>query len=160
MMKKITLLFLFTCYFLWVKWSCICLFKYFFFYFPSFLYVFWLLIWYINIIKEIKPVNPKGNQPWIFNGRTDVEAPVLWPLDVKSQLIGKDPDAGKDWGQEEKGAAEEELVGWHHWPSENHVFSEKIYLIRSESCRSQVGRQVDQILKFMLWSIIRPQVNN
>ena len=114
MMKKITLLFLFTCYFLWVKWSCICLFKYFFFYFPSFLYVFWLLIWYINIIKEIKPVNPKGNQPWIFKGRTDVEAPVLWPLDVKSQLIGKDPDAGKDWSPEEKWVTKDEMVEWHH----------------------------------------------
>ena len=55
--------------------------------------------------KEIKPVNPKGNQPWVFIGRTDAEAevPILWPHDVKSQLIGKDPDAEKDWGQEEKG---------------------------------------------------------
>ena len=62
--------------------------------------------------KEIKPVNPKGNQPWIFIGRTDAEAeaPILWPPDVKSQLIGKNPDA--DWGQEEKGMTE--MVGWHH----------------------------------------------
>ena len=52
--------------------------------------------------KEIKPVNPKGNQPWIFIGRTDAEAPILWPPDMKCWLIGKDPDAGKDWGQEEK----------------------------------------------------------
>ena len=60
--------------------------------------------------------NPKGNQPWIFTGRTDAEteAPILWPPDVKSWLIGKDPDAGKDWGQEEKGMTEEEMVGWHH----------------------------------------------
>ena len=67
--------------------------------------------------KEIKPVHPKGNQPWIFTGRTDAkaEAPTLWPPDVKSRLIGKDPDAGKDWGQEEKGTAEDEMVGWHHW---------------------------------------------
>ena len=66
--------------------------------------------------KEIKPVNPKGNQPWIFIGRTDAEAraPVLWPPDAKSRLIGKDPDAGKDWGQEEKGAAENGMVRWHH----------------------------------------------
>ena len=64
--------------------------------------------------KEIKPVHPKGNQPWIFFGRTDAEAPILWPPDVKSQLIGKDPDAGKDWRQEEKGATEDEMVGWHH----------------------------------------------
>ena len=52
--------------------------------------------------KEIKPVNPKGNQPWIFSGRTDAEAPIIWLPDVKSRLIGKDPDAGKDWGQKEK----------------------------------------------------------
>ena len=65
--------------------------------------------------KEIKPVNPQGNQPWIFNGRTDAEAPILWPPDIKSQLIGKDPDAGKDWGQEEKGTLEDEMVGWNHW---------------------------------------------
>ena len=65
--------------------------------------------------KEIKPVNPKGNQPWIFIRRTDAEAPILWPPDVKSWLIEKDPDAGKDWGQEEKGTTEDEMVGWHHW---------------------------------------------
>jgi len=66
--------------------------------------------------KEIKPVNPKGNQPWIFIGRTDAEAeaPILWPP-PKSQPIGKDPDARKDWGQEEKGTVEDEMVGWHYW---------------------------------------------
>ena len=63
--------------------------------------------------KEIKPVNPKGNQPWIFIGGTDAgaETSILWPPNAKSQLIGKDPDAGKDWGQEEKGATEDEMVG-------------------------------------------------
>ena len=63
--------------------------------------------------KEIKPVNPKGNQPWIFIWRTDAkaEAPIPWPTDVKSQLTGKDPDAGKDQGQEEKGAKEDEMIG-------------------------------------------------
>ena len=62
--------------------------------------------------KEIKPVDPKGNQPWIFIGRTDAkaEAPVLWPLDAKSWLIGKDPDAGKDWGQEEKRMTEDGIT--------------------------------------------------
>ena len=68
--------------------------------------------------KEIKPVHPKGNQSWIFIGRTDAEAeaPVIWPPDAKSQLIiRKDPDAGKDWRQEEKGTTEDEMVGWHHW---------------------------------------------
>ena len=66
---------------------------------------------------EIKLVNPKGNQPWVFIGRTDaeVEAPVLWPPDGKNWLIGKDPDAGKDWGQEEEEVTEDVMVGWHHW---------------------------------------------
>ena len=67
--------------------------------------------------KEIKPVNPKGKQPWIFIGRTEAEAEtlILWPPDAKSQLIGKDPDAGKNRRQEEKGTREDEMVGWHHW---------------------------------------------
>ena len=66
--------------------------------------------------KEIKPVNPKENQPWIFIGRTDAkaEALILWLPDVKSWVIGKDPDAGKDWKQEEKGTTEDEMVGWCH----------------------------------------------
>ena len=66
--------------------------------------------------KEIKPVNPKGNQSWIFIGRTnaEAEAPIVWPPDAKSWLTGKDPDAGKDWRQKEKMAAEHEMVGWHH----------------------------------------------
>ena len=66
--------------------------------------------------KEIQPVCPKGNQSWIFIGRTDAEAesPILWPPDAKNRLTVKDPDAGKDWGQEEKWATEDEMVGWHH----------------------------------------------
>ena len=66
--------------------------------------------------KEIKPVNPTGNKPWLFIERTDAEAEVtiLWLSDAKSQLIGKDPNAGKDWGQEENGATEDEMVGLHH----------------------------------------------
>ena len=66
--------------------------------------------------KEIQPVHPKGDQSWVFIGRTDVETetPILWPPDVKSWLILKDPDAGKDWGQEKKGTTEDEMVGWHH----------------------------------------------
>ena len=65
--------------------------------------------------KEIKPVNPKGNQLWIFIEKTDAEAeaPILWPPDEKSQLTGKDPDSGKDWRQEEKETTENEMVGWH-----------------------------------------------
>ena len=67
--------------------------------------------------KEIQPVHPKRDQSWVFFGRTDVEAetPILWPPDAKSWLIGKDPDARRDWGQEEKGTTEDEMVGWHHW---------------------------------------------
>ena len=86
--------------------------------------------------KEIKPVNPKGNHSWIFIGRTEAEAetPIPWPpdakrqlirkgCDAKSQLIGKDHDAGKDWRHEEKGAAEDEMDGWHHWLS-GHKFEQ------------------------------------
>ena len=67
--------------------------------------------------KEIKPVNPKGNQHWVFIERTDAdtEASILWPPDAKGRLIGKALDAGKDWGQEEKGVTENEMIGWHHW---------------------------------------------
>ena len=66
--------------------------------------------------KEIQQVHPKGDKSWVFIGRTDAEAetPILWPPHVKSWLTGKDPDAGRDWGQEEKGIAEDETAGWHH----------------------------------------------
>ena len=66
--------------------------------------------------KEIQLAHPKGDQSWVFIGRTDVEAetPILWPSDAKSWLFGKDPDAGKDWGQEKKGTTEDEMAGWHH----------------------------------------------
>ena len=65
--------------------------------------------------KEIKPVNPKRNQSWIFIGRTDAEAPILWPPDEKSWLIRKDPYNWKDWRQDQKGMTDDEMVGWHHW---------------------------------------------
>ena len=76
--------------------------------------------------KEIKPVNPKGNQPWISIGRTDAEAkaPILWLPDAKSELTGKDPDAGKDWRQE-KGMTETEMVGWHH-QMDGHEFEQAL----------------------------------
>ena len=64
--------------------------------------------------RKVKPVHPKGNQFSIFIGRTDTEAPILWPPDAKSRLIGKDPDDGKDWRQKEKGTTEDEMVGWYH----------------------------------------------
>ena len=77
--------------------------------------------------KEIKPVHPKGNQSWIFIGKTSAEAevPILWPPDMKSQLIRKDSDAGKDWRQEEKGMTENEMVGWHH-PLNRHEFEQTL----------------------------------
>ena len=70
-----------------------------------------------HIHTGLLPVNPKGNQSWIFIGRTDAEAetPILWPPDVKNWFIGKDPDSGKDWRWEEKGTTEDKMVGWHHW---------------------------------------------
>ena len=66
---------------------------------------------------RIQPVHPKGNQSWVFTGRTDAKAepPTLWPLDVKNWLVWKDPDAGKDWRWEEKVMTEDEMIGWHHW---------------------------------------------
>ena len=83
---------------------------------------FWTLMWGNPLVsfldcKEIKQVNPKGNQSWISIGRTDAEAeaPILWPPDAKKWLVRKDPDLGKDWRKEEKGTIEDETVGWHHW---------------------------------------------
>ena len=64
--------------------------------------------------KEIQPVHPKGDQSWVFIGRTDAETPILWPPHSKNRLIGKDSDAGRDWGQEKKGTTEDEMVEWHH----------------------------------------------
>ena len=75
--------------------------------------------------KEIQSVNPKGNQSWIFTGRTDAEAPILWSPDAKNRLLGKDPDAGKDWKQEEKGRTEDEMVGWYHW-LDGHEFEQAL----------------------------------
>ena len=67
--------------------------------------------------KEIRPINPKGNQPWTFTERTgaEAEAPIFWPPDANCWLIWTNPDAGQDWGQEEKGVTENNMVGWHHW---------------------------------------------
>ena len=77
--------------------------------------------------SKIKPVNPKGNQSWIFIGRTDTEAetPLLWPPNVKNWLTGRDPDAGKDWRQEEKGTTEIKMAGWHHW-LDGHEFEQAL----------------------------------
>ena len=88
------------------------------------LMVTWFVIYLGLYSKEIKPVKLKGDQPWKLTGRTDAEteAPIPWPPDMKSWLFGKNPDAGKDWGQEEKGATEDEMVRWHHWLN-GHEFS-------------------------------------
>ena len=94
--------------------------------------------------KEIKSVNFKGNQAWIFIGRTDAEAPILWPPDAKSQLVGKDPDAGKDWRQEEKVMTEDEVVGWHH-RLDGHEFEQPLgdgEGQESLACCSPWGRRV------------------
>ena len=86
--------------------------------------------------KEIKSVNPKGNQSWIFIRRTDAEAetPILWPPDGKNWLVGKDPDAGKDWRQEEKRTTEDEIIGWHHW-LDGHEFEQTMGNIEGQGRR-------------------------
>ena len=93
--------------------------------------------------KEIKPVHPKGNKSWIFIGSTDAEAEsaIIWPPDAKNWLIGKDPDAGKYWRQEEKGTTEDEMVEWHHWLN-GHEFEQALGVgdgQRSVACSSPWG---------------------
>ena len=84
--------------------------------------------------KEIQPVHPKGDQSWVFTGRTDAEAetPIFWPPDVKSWFISKDPDAEKDRGQKEKGMTEDEIAGWHHWLN-GHEFEETLGVDRKST---------------------------
>ena len=90
--------------------------------------------------KQIQPVNHKGNQPWIFIGRADAEAetPILWPPDVKDWLLGKDPDAGKDWRWEEKGKTEDQMVGWHHWRDEVSLSKLRELVMDKEAWRAAV----------------------
>ena len=95
--------------------------------------------------KETQPVHPKGDQSWVFIGRTDAEAetPLLWPPDAKSWLIGKDLDAVKDWGQEEKGMTEDEMVGWHHQLN-GHEFGLTLGVVDGQgglACSSSWGRK-------------------
>ena len=99
--------------------------------------------------KEIKPVHLKGNQSWILIGMTDgeVEAPMLWPPNVKSRLIGKDSDAGKDWGQEETGATDDEIVGWHHQLSLSVV---------SDSATSWTATHQASLLIVNSWNLPKP----
>ena len=109
--------------------------------------------------KEIKSVNPKGNQSWIFIGRTDAKAgaPILWPPDVKNWLIGKDPDARKDWRQEEKGMTEDEMVGWHHWV-DGHEFDQALGVGDGQgslACCSSWGRKKLDTTKWLNWTELR-----
>ena len=106
--------------------------------------------------KEIQPVHPKGNQSWIFIGRTDgdAETPILWPSDVKNWLIGKDPDAENDWRQEEKGMTEDAMIGWHH-RFNGHAF-EKAPGIGdrqgSLECCSPWGHKESDMTEWLNWS--------
>ena len=106
--------------------------------------------------KNIQPVHPKGNQSWIFFGRTDAEAetPILWPPDVKSCLICKDPDAGKDWGWEEEGMTEDEMVGWPR-RLDGHEFEQALEYDdgqRSLACWSPWGRKESDTTEWLNWT--------
>ena len=107
--------------------------------------------------KEIQTVHPKGNQSWIFIGRTDAEAetPVLWPPDVKNWLFGKDPDAGKDWRQEEKRMTEDEMVGWHHWLV-GHEFEQGLGVRDGQvslACCSPWGQKELDTTEWLNWTV-------
>ena len=106
--------------------------------------------------KEIQPVPPKGNQSWIFIGRTDADAetPILWPPDAKSWLIWKDLDAGKDWGQEEKGTTEDEMVEWHHWLN-GHGFGRTPWVVVGQgglACCSPWGHKESDTTEWLNWT--------
>ena len=105
--------------------------------------------------KEIPPVHPKGDQSWVFIGRTnaDAETPILWPPDMKSWLIWKDPDAGKDWGQE-KGTTEDELVGWHH-QLDGHGFGQTLGVGDGQGglvCCNSWGRKESDTTEWLNWT--------
>ena len=112
--------------------------------------------------KEIQWVHPKGDQSWIFTGRTDAEAPILWPPDAKSQLIGKDSDAWKDWGQEEKWATDDEIIEWHHW-LHGHKFEQTLGDSErqgSQLCSSPWGRKESDTTEGLNNNISRHQVQS
>ena len=105
--------------------------------------------------KEIQPVHPKGNQSWIFIERivAEAEAPILWPLDAKNWLIGKDPDAGKDWKQEEKGTTEDEMIAWHH-QLDGHEFEQALGVGDGQGslvCCSPWDRKESDMTEWLNW---------
>ena len=105
--------------------------------------------------KEIKPINSKGNLSWIFVGRTvaETETPILWPPNVKNWLTGKDPDAGKDWRQEEKGMMENEMVGWHHW-LDGHEFEHALGVGNAQGsleCCRPCGHKESDTTEWLNW---------
>ena len=105
--------------------------------------------------KEIKPVNPKGTQSWMFIGRTDVEVPILWPSDAKNWFIGKDPDAKKDWRQDEKGMTEDAMVGWHH-QLDGHEFEQALGVgegLGSLACCSPWGLKDSNTTERLNWTM-------
>ena len=106
--------------------------------------------------KEIQPVHPKGDQSWVFFGRTDAEAetPILWTPDAKNWLIGKDPDTGKDWQWEEKGTTEDETVGWHHWHN-GHEFEQALGVGDGQEslvCCSPWDRKESDTTEWLNWT--------
>ena len=109
--------------------------------------------------KEIQPVHSKGDQPWVFFGRNDakVETPVLWPPHPKSWLIGKDSDAGRDWGQEKKGTTEDEMAGWHHW-LDGHEFEWTLRVGVGQgglACCSSWGHKESDTTELVNWSELK-----
>ena len=107
--------------------------------------------------KEIQPVHPKGDQPWMFIGRSEAETALLWPLDVKNWLIEKDPDAGEDWRWEKKGTTEDEMVGWHHW-LDGHEFEQALGVGDGQGslvCRSTWGHKESDTTERLNWLTIR-----
>ena len=109
--------------------------------------------------KEIQPVHPKGDQSWVFIGRTDAqtETPILWPPHAKSWLIGKDPDAGRDWGQEKKGMTEDEMAGWHHrLDGHESEWTPGVGDGQGSLCCSSWGRKESDTNEWLNWSEILP----
>ena len=104
--------------------------------------------------KGMQPVHPKGNHSWIFIGRTDAEALILWSPNGKNWLIGKDPDAGKDWRREEKGTTEDEMVGWHHWLN-GHEFEQALVFGDEQgslACCSPWGHKGTGMIEKLHWT--------